>query len=159
MMSPEELNVIDETLSVQLRLALASPLWKNLPYGLQINPRAWGVDLLEVRPRRRLCARITIPWLPGAARPEPLHFLMMIWRSDHGGGLHRLLSRLNQRLARPAQQPARRTLFYDALSHAFITQFRPRLRAQPDEAAPFDLRWARRLFLALLRGLKRQDAR
>lgn len=157
MMSPDELHELDETLSVQLRLALASPLWKNLPYGLQINPRAWSVELLDARPRRRLCARITIPWRPGVPQGEPLHYLVLIWPSGRYERIHGLLSRLNARLARPAQQTRRRMIFYDALSHALVTQFHTQIQA-PAGPAPFNARWARRLIQTLHRGLKTHEA-
>lgn len=157
MCSLEDLNELDETLGVQLRLALASPLWKNLPYGVQINPRSWSIDILEVQPQRRLCAQILIPWRPSHHDCAPLHFIVLIWRNHQASCLHRLLLRLNERQISRGVSGTRphRMLFYDALSHALIGQFRPGFKKEaPQGHEKFSHRWARRLFKALHHQLK-----
>lgn len=149
MWSVDTLNRVDSTLGAQLRLALASPLWKDLPYGSQINPRSWRVDVLDVRPRRRLCARIVVPWRSAAADRPPLFFILTIWHRDQASRLTRLLAGLNATLA--ARPRARRLLFYDRISRTFVAQY----RAPEGSDEVINPRWARRLFRALCARLRR----
>lgn len=122
MWTVDELKERNETLNVQLRLALASPLWKGLPYGAQINPRAWRIEVLALRPGRRLYAWITVPWKTAQAQAAGgLQFAALVWHNQLGGAVHRTLARFNER-REASGQAERRMMFYDALSHAFIVQ-------------------------------------
>lgn len=149
MRSIEDLREIDSTLSAQLRLALASPLWKDLPYGVQINPRAWQIELLDVRPSRRIDARIMVPWRPGPVHGPPLVFILLLWHADRSPGRHRQLLRYQQRREKPASGPRRRLLFYDALSHGLVCQY----LFAGQEGAPHPI-WTRRMLRIVRRGAR-----
>ena len=71
MVSVEEIVGLDEALGVQLKLALASPLWKGLPYGMEMNPRQWDLEVLELRPHHRLSLKLTVPWRASRSRHLP----------------------------------------------------------------------------------------
>ena len=153
MWSMENLKGIDDTLSVQLRLALASPLWKDLPYGVQINPRAWDIKILEVQPQRRLCAWIAVPWRLAQREKPPLQFIMLIWHNSKARCLHRRLSRINERHLLGEE---RQMMFYDALSHAFLAQYQADATAKslgPDLYCP---EWGKRTLQSICLGLRQQ---
>lgn len=151
MWSVDDLNEADETLSAQLRLALASPLWKELPYGLQVNPRAWRIDLLDVRPCHRLCARIVIPWRSASAGLSPFQFIVVIWHKRQAFCVHHRLLGLNARLAERAKNRAPRLMFYDGISRAFVGQ----VRTSAPASAPLNPRWMKRLPRAIFRFLRK----
>lgn len=122
MLSVEELRTVDDTLRVQLKLALASPMWKRLPYGVEMNPKAWRVEVLEVRPHHRLNLKLTIPWRPDPQKPAPLVFIMKIWHNKRKECLHQHLVEVNQLLGEAEKKSYQvpQPLFYDTLSHALV---------------------------------------
>ena len=147
MLTVDALNEMDGVLATQFRLALASPLWRWLPYDTQPNPRTWQIELEEVRPGRRLSARLWIPWRPSAPGREPLELKLRLWHGEHARALHQRLIQFDA-LMRPIRggdaEPCG-PVFYDALSHALVYPHLPgrslirQLRAHLNEC------WMRRL--------------
>jgi len=147
MLTVDALQEKDCVLATQFRLALASPLWRWLPYGTQPNPRTWQIELEEVRPGRRLSARLWIPWRPSAPGREPLELKLRLWHGEHAHALHQRLIQFDA-LMQPlhgGDDEACGPVFYDALSHALVYPHQPGLWLIRQLRAYLHESWMRRL--------------
>jgi hypothetical protein len=143
----DALDRIDRALSAQFTLALACPLWRLLPYGVQPNPRGWIFDFLEIKPGHRASVRASIPWLPPRQDQMPLTFIMRIWHNQRASVLHRRLIAFDGLLRKPEawNRGLPEPIFYDATAHALVYPCRPDL--SPDDMLKINLRccWMTRL--------------
>jgi hypothetical protein len=122
MLEPDAVSGMGEDLSVQFKLALASPLWKGLPYGAQLNPSAWDIELIKLQPGQRLSVKISIPWRSGRQNKSPVHLVMHVWHNQKSPWAHQRLIRFNTILRQAERTHVRipEPIFYDSLAHALV---------------------------------------
>lgn len=136
---------VDDVLAVQFKLAVASPLWKALPYGLQLNPNAWQIEVLKVRPGRRLSLRLAVPWSHRLDK-APLVLIMHLWHGKRSPWAHNRLLRFNA-LLREAERKGVKVpapIFYDSLGHALVYPAHPK-RLPARHARPLNDCWMKHL--------------
>ena len=122
MVEPDAVPDMGEDLNVQFKLALASPLWKGLPYGTQLNPLAWKIEVLKLRVGQRISVKISIPWCSMRPNKCPVHLMMHVWHNQKSAWAHQRLIRFNAILRQAERTHVRipEPIFYDSLAHALV---------------------------------------